>query len=455
MDRPVTRRAVLGAGVAAGLGVAVAGTLGTLFGGGGSTAQFRGYGSLRPDPSGLLSLPEGFRYTVVAEEGQTRLDSGEPSPSDPDGASAFPAPDGSGTVLVCNHEVGGEEAHPVPHVDGFVYDPDAGGGTTTLVVDADGRRVREYVSLAGTRNNCSGGRTPWGTWLSCEETEDVLGRPHGYVFEVDPHDAEANRDPRPIRALGRFSHEAVVVDPERWDLYLSEDSGGPNGLLYRYVPPPDAVPLGKGSLRALADDGGTLFAMRAVTEDGAHVADLSVATEVGTTYRVAWVEVPDRDATEVSVRRQFGDDEVTRGSKLEGMWWGEGGAYVVSSYAREDEGEARTHDGQVWFLDPRDSTLTLFLLFGADDEGVTARGPDNITVSPYGGVMIAEDGDRQPHLLGATPSGSVFLLARSESDSDDSEFCGPVFSPDGRTLFVNLQRPGYTFAIQGPFRQQV
>ncbi len=459
-QRPVTRRAVLGATAAVGLGVAVAGTAGVLHGGGapqggGRPARFTGYGRLVADPEGRLSLPEGFRYTVVAQAGETRLESGHPSPSDPDGAAAFPAADGPGSVLVCNHEIGGDEAHPVPHIDGFVYDSEAGGGTTTIEVDADGRRQRHYVSLAGTTNNCAGGRTPWGTWLSCEENDDVLGKPHGYVFEVDPHDRDANRDPRPIKALGRFRHEAVVVDPDDWHLYLTEDASDPNGLLYRYVPPAAALPLGRGSLRRLADDAGTLAAMRATTGEGEHVPDLSTATELGTTYRVEWVDVPDRDARETAVRRQFDDDEVTRGRKLEGMWWGDGGAYVVSSYAREKDGDPATHDGQVWFLDPREGTITLFLRFAADDgEELAADGPDNITVSPYGGVMIAEDGDRRPHLLGATPAGTMFLLARSEHDRDNSEFCGPVFSPDGRTLFVNLQKPGYSYAIRGPFVQQ-
>jgi hypothetical protein len=461
---------VLGATAAVGLGVAVAGTAGVLHGGGapqggGRPARFTGYGRLVADPEGRLSLPEGFRYTVVAQAGETRLESGHPSPSDPDGAAAFPAADGPGSVLVCNHEIGGDEAHPVPHIDGFVYDSEAGGGTTTIEVDAEGRPQRQYVSLAGTKNNCAGGPTPWGTWLSCEENDDVLGKPHGYVFEVDPHDRDANRDPRPIKALGRYPHEAVVVDPEDWHLYLTEDADDPNGLLYRYTPPARALPLGKGSLRRLADDAGTLAAMRATTGEGEHVPDLSTATELGTTYRVEWVDVPDRDARETAVRRQFDDDEVTRGRKLEGMWWGDEGVYFVSSFyhpGEDDEGNERhpeeRHDGQVWFLDPRAGTVTLKLRFRAvseddlDGDSQPPDGPDNITVSPYGGVIIAEDGEGSQHLLGATPDGEVFLMARFE-DEGDSEFCGPVFSPDGRTLYANLQGPGYIFAITGPFAQ--
>ena len=467
MDRPISRRALLGATVAAGLGVAVTGTVATLYngngngtpprtvGGSGRTAspQGGGYGPLVRDPEGRLSLPEGFRYEVLAEEGVTRLESGEVSPSDPDGAAAFASPDGNGTVLVSNHEVGNEEPHPVPLIEGFVYDPAGRGGTTTIEVAADGSRVRQYVSLAGTYKNCAGGRTPWDTWLTCEETEKVLEKPHGYVFEVDPFDQAANRDPRPIKALGRFPHEAVVVDPDTFVMYETEDARRPNGGLYRFTPPADVLPLGKGSLRQLADDAGTLEALRASTTDGTHVPDLSQITEIGTVLRAEWVEVRDRDARDTSVRRQFDDDEVTRGRKLEGMWWGDDGAYVVSSFAREKDGEAATHDGQVWFLDPREQTLTLHLRFAATDDPSDPDGPDNITVSPYGGVLIAEDGKGAPHLLGATPGGEVFFLAACEPEVKGDEFCGPVFSPDQRILFANLQGPGLTFAIQGPFSQ--
>jgi secreted PhoX family phosphatase len=468
VEREISRRALLGGAVAAGLGVAVAGTATVLFngptGGGGSSPggtvptgspRTNGYGKLVRDPQGRLALPEGFRYEVLSEQGVTRLESGEVSPSDPDGAAAFERP-GGGTVLICNHEVKGDEPYHVPHLEGLVYDPGGGGGTTTIEVAADGTRIRQYVSLAGTVNNCAGGRTPWGTWLSCEETEKVLEKPHGYVFEVDPSDQDANRDPRPIKALGRFPHEAVVVDPDTFVFYLTEDARRPNGSLYRWTPPDDALPLGKGSLRRLADDAGTLEALRATTADGKHVTDLSAVTKIGTTLRTAWVEVPDRDASDMSVRRQFGDGDLTRGRKLEGAWWGDDGAYVVSSFARAKDGETATHDGQVWFLDPRAGTLTLKLQFAATAEKhEDPDGPDNITVSPYGGVMIAEDGEGRPHLLGATPDGEVFYFAECEPQFEAGEFAGPVFSGDGKTLFVNAMGPGVTFAVQGPFRHQV
>jgi secreted PhoX family phosphatase len=455
----VSRRSLLTRSATASAGIVLSGSVPGLFG----TAQARrgapaGYGPLVPDPAGILSLPAGFSYTIVAQSGVTTLESGEPTPDDPDGTAVFVRHGGNGSILVNNHEIGDTESYRVPLVPGFVYDPKGGGGTTTIEVDRDGNRIREYVSLAGTHNNCAGGRTPWDTWLTCEETE---GSPagstmrHGYVFEVDPYDRDANRAPKPIKALGRYSHEACAVDPHEDRIYLTEDATGPNGLLFRWTPPDDALPLGKGSLRALADDAGTLQAMKASTRRGVHVPDLAVATVPGTTYRVEWVDVPDRDAAATSVRKQFADGQITRSRKLEGMWWGDGGAYFVASFARTTDGSAAQHDGQVWFLDPDEDTIELQLWFAytsADQDG-DPDGPDNITVSPFGGVMIAEDGDGKNHLVGATDDGQTFFFARNEL-AGDSEFTGPTFSHNKKILFANVQTPGHVFAIRGPFRKQ-
>lgn len=453
-DRGVSRRALLTRSATAGLGIVLTGGLPGLFGTARAHAGRRdiGYGPLVPDPAGILSLPAGFSYAIVAQAGVTLLDSGEPTPSDADGTASFARRGASGSVLVNNHEIGGGEPFEVPHLHGLVYDDLAGGGTTTIEVDGNANRVREYVSLAGTHNNCAGGRTPWETWLTCEETEAILGRPHGYVFEVDPHDHDANRDPQPIRALGRYAHESVAVDPHQGRMYLTEDAADPNGLLYRWTPPATALPLGKGSLRALADDAGELEALQAFTTGGAFVPDLSVVSEPGTTLRTRWLPVPDRHATTVSTRRQLA--QITRSRKLEGTWWGDGGAYVVASFARSSDGSAAQHDGQVWFVDPQKHTIELKLHFAytPSEQDGDPDGPDNITVSPYGGVIIAEDGDGVNHLLAATHDGDVYFLARNELPGN-SEFTGPTFSRDRRTLFANVQSPGYVFAIRGPFRR--
>ncbi|MDX2829073.1 alkaline phosphatase PhoX [Streptomyces scabiei] len=425
-----------------------------------------GYGPLVPDPQGILALPAGFTYRILTYSGRTKLESGEFTPGKHDGTAAFPGPRGT-TLLVNNHELKGPRANwefPVPLTEGLVYDPAAAGGCTVVEVRPGGR-VAEWVGIAGTSTNCAGGSTPWGTWLTCEENSDRAGvngmtKDHGYVFEVDPCDRRANRAPKPLKFLGRYDHEAVVIDPRRGHAYLTEDAAAPNGLFYRWTPP-RGFAYGPGKFRTLADDAGVLRAPRCYDSGGRFVDDLSRATRIGTVYGVDWIDVPDRDARTVVVRKQFADSEITRARKLEGMWWGDGGAYVVSSYARA-ESPVR-HDGQVWFYDPKRRTLTLKVLLGVNpDPSVDGAfdGPDNITVSPYGGIVLAEDGEGISHLFGATDSGRTYPIARNdlnigtEEQPEYSEFAGVTFSPDGKTLYANIQTPGILLAITGPWKRQ-
>lgn len=458
----LSRRGFLGRTAAAGLGIALAGSIDAIAGTAANAAARTGvgYGPLVADPAGLLALPAGFSYTLVAHAGQTLLETGQPTPSDADGTGSFP--DGRGTTLVNNHEIGADEPYGVPPLPGLTYDPGARGGTTSIDVTKQGERVREYVSVAGTHNNCAGGITPWGTWLTCEETEQrkggVFTADHGWVFEVSPvQDENPGNSPVPLRFLGRFAHEAVAVDPSTSVVYETEDANGPHGLYYRWTPPAGFVP-GKGALHELArttgDTAGTLQAM-SCSKGSTHVLDLSQATQPGTTYRVSWVDVPDRLAATTSVRKQFTDAQVTRSRKLEGAWWADGGAYFVASFARTTDGSVNEHDGQVWFYDPSAETVTLKTIFGVNpdpDADVAPDGPDNITVSPYGGVLLAEDGEGINHLVGVTEGGESYFLARN--DESDSEFTGPTFSADGSLLFANIQSPGYVFAIRGPWTSQ-
>jgi uncharacterized protein len=245
------------------------------------------------------------------------------------------------------------------------------------------------------------------------------------------------------------------VDPHGSTIYLTEDANEPHGLSYRWTPP-RGFRGGRGALRTLAlsaggDTAGRLQAMSCYA-GRTHVADLCEATAPGTRYSVRWVDVPERDAREVSVRMQLTDDQVTRSRKLEGAYWGDGGAYFVASYARADDGSVNEHDGQVWFYDPRSGTVTLKTIFTVNpdpDQDGNFDGPDNISLAPDGGLILAEDGEGVQHLVGVTAKGATYPVARN--DLNGSEFTGPTFSQDGRILFANIQTPGCTFAITGPW----
>lgn len=299
------------------------------------------------------------------------------------------------------------------------------------------------------------------------------GKRHGYVFEVDAGGTRTTGEP--LTALGRYAHEALAIDPDTNRAYLTEDASGPSGLLYRFTP-----------TRA----GGELEAMQAWTAQGNPIDDLSQITVVGTRLLVRWVPVPvpDPDGTNASpsTRKQFAypgrpatlapasPDRVTRAKKFEGAFWQLGAAWIVCSFTKTADLPASVgypalpptvHDGQVWRYRPEDGTLTLVALLpsheaaGDYDTPGVFDSPDNIAVSPALGPFLAEDGDGLNHVLTVDRRGNVSAFARNQvlfHDGGDlvfREFTGPTFSHDGRFLFVNVQDPGITYAITGPWRQ--
>lgn len=420
---------------------------------------------LVPDPDGLLDLPRGFTYRILSSEGD-EMDDGLLVPGDHDGMAAFDMPDG--LTLVRNHEL-----HPrEPERSGFgpnsvridridaskLYDravDSSGlpGGTTTIVLDPETLEIRrQFMSLAGTNNNCAGGPTPWGSWITCEETTETRGgnleRDHGYVFEV-PAAARELVEAVPLTAMGRFRHEAIAVDPRTGIVYLTEDERE-TSLFYRFIP---NVP---GQLA----EGGRLQAMRLIGHDSYDTRNWSARTmPVGEHFAVAWMDViePDNPNDDIAVRHiALGATQFTRG---EGIWFGDGEMYFTCT----DGGPARS--GQIfrYIPSPREGhdeanqpgQLELFL----ESPGDEVMGMcDNITVAPWGDLVVAEDGRGDQYIRGVTQDGRIYNIGRNVFSENDrfSEFCGPCFSPDGSTLFVNVQsRPSRTFAIRGPWQELV
>lgn len=405
------------------------------------------YGPLSKDPEGILDLPRGFHYRVLSRE-DDRMSDGNPVPAMHDGMGSFSTSKGTMT-LVRNHELDPDEVGngltPVAHVEGAVYDREAiAGGTTNLVFDGSGSLVRHYASLSGTVNNCAGGVTPWNTWLSCEEEYSVIGKRHGYVFEVDP---DGFGNPLPIKGMGRFKHEAVCFD-QGGVAYLTEDDDGPHGCLYRFIP--NKVLAGPGSLHA----GGSLAAL-GVPGLG---TDLSIVQTPGTVLKARWFDVPDPDPTPgfwgTPVREQVIDLGAAPIQKCEGCWTElDGSVWFVSSRGdgpdqRGEDRSAAKHSGQIWRYDPALQTIELIALFPG---GSLYDQPDNLIASPYGFSVACTDGVEDQWLVGITPQGSVFPIALNALNN--RELTGPAFSPDGKTLFFNMQGPpGLTVAIEGPWR---
>jgi secreted PhoX family phosphatase len=411
-----------------------------------------GYGDLVPDPDGLLDLPRGFSYRALSRTGETFSD-GSTVPAAHDGMAAFAGREGQ-TVLVRNHELSPDSATAVGTPAGVTpYDPRCKGGTSNVVVSDEGGLLAHYVSLAGTFRNCAGGPTPWNTWLSCEETDahpatsTQVSRPHGYVFEVDPYSPPVSA-PVPLTALGRFAHEAVTVDPGTGTVYLTEDAASPHGCFYRFRP---WQPLGGPGSLAI---GGVLEVMRVADSP----ADLSAVSALGTRFAdIHWdaIPVPDFDPSSADptartkVRQQTANP--TRIPKAEGTYWGNGAVFFVSSFAKPTQSPAPLgrHEGQVWRYDPAANTLTLVVWIAP---GGTFDGPDNVTRSPYGGMFLCEDGDGTNYVVGADEDGRLYPFAHNAFN--DSEFAGATFDRTGRTMFVNVQDPGITFAISGPWQSR-
>lgn len=391
----------------------------------------------------LISLPPEFRYWAVSCTGQSMSD-GTLVPGDHDGMAAFRGADGT-TILVRNHELSNREVkfgnpRGVDVDPGFKFDTYANGGTTTLVLDDNGRLLRDYASLGGTNNNCAGGPTPWGTWLTCEEntslptaTLTTYQKRHGYVFEV-PAMATGPTRAVPIVGMGRFSHEACATDPRTGIVYLTEDTG--DSLFYRYVPYQPGVMLSGGKLQALKlrDFAGSVN------------TGIGFLDKLNQRLFVEWVDIPNPDPLDNVVANSTRAQGQAQGAATfvrgEGAWYGDGLVYFCCTSG------GNIGAGQVWAYDPALETLTLVV---ESTDRAVLEAPDNITLGPDGRLYMFEDGGGGNNIVGVNSQGQLFRVA--ENAINGSEFCGGCFSHNGRFMFVNIQSPGLTLVIEGPWRK--
>lgn len=410
-----------------------------------------GYGPLRK-AGAELALPQGFQYRVLGVQG-SRMSDGRETPRMHDGMAAFALPNGN-IRLIRNHEVGDHNKAGAAFGDtALAYDPLAPGGTTSLEIHPRTREVlRHFVSLSGTVLNCAGGPTPWGSWITCEENfsgpRQGYRQLHGYAFEV-PAAAESQVKAEPLRALGRFYREAIAVDAATGIIYQTEDR--PRSGLYRYVPDGpyrrgQRPNLSRGRLQMLAVAGRDQY-------------DTSEDQKPGAALAVRWVDIPTPEPTAPAAAdsavfeqgRKLGGARFSRG---EGCWYDRGAIYFTCTNGGNEE------QGQVWRFRPPSAGASrahagkagegeLTLLFESPDDDVLSF-PDNLCASPRGALLICEDRNLgRCKLRGLTQDGRIFDFAHNIAN--DSEFAGATFSPDGQTLFVNVQAAGQTLAIWGPW----
>ena len=395
-----------------------------------------GTGPLRPDPDGLLDLPAGFSYQVVSKSGD-RMDDGFIVPPAHDGMAAFPGPDGR-VILVCNHEM----PPAFPKYSAF--------GTNFKALP-DEIKERVYDHGGGTSPG-AGGPTPWGSWLSCEECFESPGtgfsrgrlvnrdEKHGYVFEV-PAGEPGLIDPVPIRAMGRFEHEACAVHEASGIVYMTEDRH--RSLFYRYVPD---VP---GRLH----EGGRLQALAVAGRPAQQLHNWSAnrTIEIGEALPAEWIDLDDVDPAENDLRLRGAAAGAATFARGEGLCTA-GDAFAFTCTIG---GPLRL--GQVFMYQPsplegrdgesdRPGQLTLLAEAGED---TLLRNADNLTMSPWGDLIVCEDTSNHCGLVGIRPDGTQYQLA--DNPHSNSELAGVCFAPDGKTLFVNIQYPGTTVAITGPW----
>lgn len=388
------------------------------------------FGQLIPDPNGILDLPKGWQYQVISYGGKSMHD-GNIVPPAFDGMATFSG-NNDEIILVRNHELSPNSPYGVNGLENDKYDPISQGGTTTLILNKDGSLKQEFASLAGTNRNCSGGTTPWGSWISCEEdtTISTLKSPdnshpiikkHGYNFEVPSLGKMAN--PNPLIEMGRFRHEAIAVDPKTGYIYQTEDQN--DSCFYRFRPH-EKENLQKGGI------------LEALVIEGMPRIDTSKNYPINEPKSVQWVQLETVDPDDDTLRYEAQKKGAAIFKRGEGICLAKGEFYFTCTSGGNAE------KGQVFRYNPVEETISLFV----ESPGAEILDyPDNLVMSPFGDLILCEDGLGEQFLIGVTPEGQCYKLARNAYNN--SEFAGVCFSGDRKIMFVNIYSPGLTLAIRG------
>jgi uncharacterized protein len=440
----------------------------------------------------LIELPPGFSYKSYGWRGDVMSD-GLATPGAHDGMGVVVSRRigrSSEIILVRNHEIGtssnaaniiGATVPGVAKYDTGVTGTAYQAGGNTNLVWRNGNWVASYASFGGLNRPCAGGSTSWGSWLTNEEVlsngVSSSGKRHGYVFEIPAEPGLTPANVNPIVGMGRMSHEASALDTATGYWYLTEDQGSAN-TLYRFRP--TNLNGGRNSLHA----GGTLQGLKVKGVAGADMRLPTLCQE----FETEWVDIadPDLDSANIAIagisnsiqasgpyRQAYANGAAVFGAN-EGCWAAKGVVYFTDKQVTSNPARA----GRIWALDL--ATMTLKAIFVSNSIQV-GNSPDNICISPRGGLLFCEDGGTggpgnvpsvtSQHLKVLHPSGNSYIFARNNynftrrqleavgktgapsGNLRNSEWCGACFSPDGRVLFVNLQGPGITLAITGPWAQ--
>ncbi|SMB92132.1 hypothetical protein SAMN00790413_01453 [Deinococcus hopiensis KR-140] len=510
LDRQITRRGAVGTAAAAAtaLPFTFSGAQAAANNGGPvnaassdprTTPPFR---PIDPGNADTMTLPERYRFQVVAPWGEVFTADGRELGFNHDYVGFFPTDMLTGgrsstdALLTINHEyvnplfVGGNTKDRTPAqieaemraMGVSVVRVRKEGGTWKVVVDPRNRRidaltdieltgpvrgtaaVKGATMVKGTVGNCSGGQTPWGTLLTCEENVDGYTKSwagsgyepmhQGWVTEIDPFDPTWT--PKKRTAMGRFRHENVAVTltkDGRVVGYMGDDMQ--DSCVYKFVSRGKYDPADRNANRDLLTEGDLYVAnfgngswtlldfdknaklKEAKGTDGkplfANQADV-LADARASALAVGGTPVDRPEDIEIHPKTGEVYISLTNNAK-HGNYFGQ----IIKF--REDGGDA----GAGTFL------WEVFAV-GGPQSGFAS--PDNLVFDPHGNLwMVTDNSDLSTNPIKAYHGNNAMFFFPTEGPNAgrayrfavgpvDAELTGPVWSPDGKTLFVSVQHPG-------------